>query len=190
VELKEAVTKRRSVRKYYDKPISDDILHDIMENAVWAPSGVNLQPWYFVVIRSPEERRKLTDLLVLAKEKTSPYIHARFKDHPEIVKDTLTFMESMGNAPVCVLAFLYTKYENDQHSACVQSLAAAVQNIMLLAYEKGIGTCWTIGSLNVAKEIEARYGEGRGEYMGMMAMGYCDFPKYAPPRKNGRVKYI
>jgi nitroreductase len=191
MELKEAIMKRRSIRKYHDKPVSDDILHEILETAVWAPSGVNLQPWYFVVVRSPEERAKLSDLLLKTKKLTEPGLVSRFKDHPKVVEETLTFMETMGGAPVLILAFLYTKYESgEMHTSSVQSVAAALQNIALLAHEKGLGSCWTTGTLQVAKEMEARYGEGKGDYMAMMSIGYCDFPESGPKRKQDRIAFL
>jgi len=191
MELKEAILKRRSIRKYHDKPVSDDVLNEILEAAVWAPSGVNLQPWYFVVVRSPEERKKLTDLLILTKDRSEPGLVARFKDHPKVVEETLTFMETMGGAPVLILAFLYKNYgSGEENFAAIQSVAAALQNIALLAYEKGLGTCWTTGSTLVAKEMEERYGKEKGAYMAMMSVGYCDFPESGPPRKKGRIEFI
>ena len=54
MELKEAIYGRRSVRKYSDRMVEDDVLKEIMDAAMWAPSGVNLQPWYYVVVRTPE----------------------------------------------------------------------------------------------------------------------------------------
>ena len=190
MELKDAIMGRRGVRKYHDKPISDEVLTDILEAAVWAPSGMNLQPWYFVVVKSPEERKKLEDILILTKDRIRPDLEKRFEKYPEVIKDTLTFMESMGGAPVCILVFLYTQYQGEEQSASIQSVAAAMQNLLLAAYDKGIGTCWTTGSLHAAKEIEEIYGKDRGQYMGMISMGYCDFPEYAPPRKKGRYVFI
>ena len=187
MELKDVMINRRSVRKYHDQPISDEVLTDIFETALWAPSSVNLQPWYFVVVRSPEERKKLAGILALSKERIRPKIEERFQNNPEVVKDTLTFMESMGGAPVCVLVFSYTQYQEDLQASVALSVAAAMQNLMLAAYDKGIGTCWNTGS---AKEIEEAYGQNKGQYVGTISMGYCDFPTYAPPRKKGRYVLI
>ena len=40
---------RRSIRKYRDVPVSDEILEEIVQAGLYAPSGLNLQPWYLVV---------------------------------------------------------------------------------------------------------------------------------------------
>ena len=51
MEFKDVVYGRRSVRRFKDTPVDDKILEEIVDAALWAPSGVNLQPW-----RSEERR--------------------------------------------------------------------------------------------------------------------------------------
>ena len=46
----EAIKGRRSIRKFTDQPVPPEIIDKILEAAMWAPSGQNLQPWYFVVL--------------------------------------------------------------------------------------------------------------------------------------------
>ena len=50
----EAVFNRRSIRSYLDKTVNPEDLKEILEAGMWAPSGVNLQPWYFVAVQSKE----------------------------------------------------------------------------------------------------------------------------------------
>ena len=50
MELKEAIRSRKSVRQFKDTPVSQDIIKDILENAKWAASGGNLQPWQVHVL--------------------------------------------------------------------------------------------------------------------------------------------
>lgn len=49
-----AIQNRKSVRKYSDKPISDDVLHKVLEAGRLAPSWVNVQPWKFIAVKSQE----------------------------------------------------------------------------------------------------------------------------------------
>jgi nitroreductase len=60
MELKEALVSRRAVN-FFDpeKPVTDDQLRGIIETAVRAPSGYNLQPWSLIVVKSPEARERL-----------------------------------------------------------------------------------------------------------------------------------
>lgn len=57
-----AIINRKSVRKYSDKPISDEVLNKILEAGRLAPSWVNVQPWKFIVVKNQEVK----DLLSLA----------------------------------------------------------------------------------------------------------------------------
>ncbi|MDW7672721.1 MAG: nitroreductase family protein, partial [Bacillota bacterium] len=50
------ILNRRSIRKYLDKPVEEDKLHQMLESARWAPSGNNTQPWRFILVKSEEMR--------------------------------------------------------------------------------------------------------------------------------------
>ena len=63
MEFKDVVYGRRSVRRFKDTPVDDKILKEIVDAALWAPSGVNLQPWYYVVIRTPEKMTRLKEMM-------------------------------------------------------------------------------------------------------------------------------
>ena len=45
IEVKDAITSRRSIRQFTSEPISNEVITDILEVAAWAPSGTNIQPW-------------------------------------------------------------------------------------------------------------------------------------------------
>lgn len=53
METKEAILGRRSIRKYIDKPVELELLQEIIEAAIMAPSAMNTQPWFFVVVQKP-----------------------------------------------------------------------------------------------------------------------------------------
>ncbi|RUT53366.1 nitroreductase family protein [Clostridium botulinum] len=55
-----AILKRRSIRKYKDKKISDDIVEELLRAGMAAPSAVNEQPWQFIVLRDKETMKKIT----------------------------------------------------------------------------------------------------------------------------------
>jgi nitroreductase len=58
----EAIQTRRSVRAYYLKPVAREVLTEIIDCARLAPTGMNLQPWEFVVVTSPETITALAGL--------------------------------------------------------------------------------------------------------------------------------
>jgi 5,6-dimethylbenzimidazole synthase len=61
-ELLELVKSRRSTRRFKPDPIPEDSVLKIIEVARWAPSGFNLQPWEFVIVRNPELKKSIVDI--------------------------------------------------------------------------------------------------------------------------------
>ena len=62
MELSEVMRTTAAVRDFTDEPVSDDVLHDILDDARFAPSGGNRQGWRVAVIEDPAVRRRLADL--------------------------------------------------------------------------------------------------------------------------------
>lgn len=60
--LLELVKRRRSIRRFKPDPIPDEYVDKIIEVARWAPSGFNMQPWEFVVVKKPDLRKKISAL--------------------------------------------------------------------------------------------------------------------------------
>ncbi len=111
-----AIRERRSIRKYTDKQISRDDIMTILEAGQWAPSGLNNQPWRFlVVMRDDQRREKLAGC--------TKYAH--------IVRE--------AGALICVLLKREAMYsETKDH----QGAGACIQNMMLAAHALGLGTVW------------------------------------------------
>ena len=111
-----AIFDRRSIRKYTDEPISRDDLAAILEAGRWAPSGLNNQPWRFLVITSDDPRHeKLADC--------TKYAH--------VVR--------ASRACIAVLLEKQAMYnEMKDH----QGAGACIQNMLLAAHALGIGSVW------------------------------------------------
>ena len=172
MEFKDVVYGRRSVRRFKDTPVDDKILKEIVDAALWAPSGVNLQPWYYVVIRTPEKMTRLKEMMSVVSDRDKPHLEERFSAHPEVVKTTLSFISTLGGAPAVVLAFRdkpdYTWALLDE--GVVQSVAASMENL----------------------DLRDEFAPGHGELVGIIALGYNaaeEAPK-APKRKADKFVLI
>ncbi len=66
----ELVKQRRSIRSFKPEPISDGDVDKIIEAARWAPSGANLQPWEFIVVKKPELRDRIVQFYQQYREMT------------------------------------------------------------------------------------------------------------------------
>ena len=183
---------RRSIRNYSDQPVSKEELQEILEAGTWAPSGVNLQPWYFVALHSPEERAKMEEIMVRVSDRLEPSLKARFATAPSVVDETVTFVRSLGGAPVYILAFqLKPDYENAADMVNL-SIGAALENILLSANDKGLGTCWLTAPVEtqVGDELRDLFAPGKGSRVALVTLGYPEKEGKAPKRKDGRFVII
>lgn len=108
---------RRSVRKYMDKAVPDEMINDLLEAAMAAPSAVAKDPWHFIVLKNRATLNKLADVLT----------------HGQMLRQATAAFVVCGNI-------------NEAHggleSYMLQDLSAAVENILLGANALGLGTCW------------------------------------------------
>lgn len=193
METREAILRRRSIRKYKDIPISDEDLRDIMECGMYAPSASNLQPWHFVVVRSPEKKRKVEELMGIVIEKTRPELEEHFARHPEVVRETVAFMKQLGGAPVYVLVFWYKPDFNGKNPNVISmSNGAAIENILIAAADRGIGSCWLTAPLDagIGDRLREEFAPGKGEFAAMLTLGYPDIDPKAPRRKDDRYVIV
>ena len=187
----ECLVTRRSVRKYKPDPIPRQELEEILAAAACAPSAVNLQPWYLVAVCSPEGMAEFRDTMRQVAVKTRPELEARFASHPQVIRETESFLVSLGGAPAVVLAFFLKDNFPDRDGA-MQSVSAAIENQMLAAWEKGIGSCWMSAAqrMGFGPEIQAKYAPGKGEFVSAIALGYPDQSPKMPPRREGRCIFL
>ena len=112
----EAIMTRRSIRKYTDQPVSDELIEKLLEAAMMAPSAGNQQPWQFVVVQ---------DKVTLSK-----------------IKDFHPYAGMAAKAPLGILVCGDTSLEK-YPGFWVQDCSAAIQNLLLAAHAEGLGAVWT-----------------------------------------------
>ena len=184
----DAIFARRSVRLYKSEPIPDDVLEDILEAGLYAPSAVDLQPWFFVAVKSEEAMQRLLQIMARVSEKMRPVLEARFVRNPEVVQDTTRFLLQLGGAPVCVLAFQYKSDYKKTMESIVESVSAAIENMLIAATEKGLGSCWLTAPLETgtAEELRQAFAPNNGRLLALVTLGYAEKTPKAPARKTGR----
>ena len=68
----EVLSTARTIRRFTDEPVSDEVLRRCLEAATWAPNGANGQAWRFIVLRSPEQRAVVAEAARRALEVIEP----------------------------------------------------------------------------------------------------------------------
>ena len=127
MELEEAIKGRRSIRAFKQQDVPKEIVEKIIDNARYAPSAGNIQPWEFVIARELETRKKLA---------RAAYNQAFVEEAPVVIVVCADETQS---------SIHYGKRGHTLY--CIQHTAAAIQNILLVAYSLGLGTCW-VGAFN------------------------------------------
>lgn len=125
-QIVEAIHKRRSVRSFTDEAVTEEDMRTILEAGRWAPSGINNQPWRFVIVQSPEKKNEL----------------AEFTKYGGIIR----------NANVCIAVFaeLSVCYHEIKDA---QSIGACMENMLLAAHSLGLGAVWLGEILNRADDV-------------------------------------
>jgi nitroreductase len=186
VDLSEALRGRRSVRKFKKTPVAKDLIEKIIEVALWAPSGMNKQNWKFFVLAA-KRKEELVSISSVSFQYLEPQLQQLFAEKPKIIEATRRFFKRLGEAPVVVCAYFEPANMTDVTS--YQNVAAAIQNLLLMAYAEGLGTCWMTGPVYVANEINRFLGVDDMTLVAIIPMGYPDETPKVPPRHPERVVY-
>jgi nitroreductase len=186
VDLYEAIKGRRSIRRFKSDPVPKEVLDRIFEMAIWAPSGMNRQNWYFLVITG-ERREALVRLASKGYNYIESILQEVFAEKPTVVEATKEFFSKLGGAPVLVFAYYEPGKESPETS--IQTVAAAIQNLLLAAYAEGLGTCWMTGPVHVSEQINEFLGVQDKTLVAVIPMGYPDESPPAPKRKPNRIDF-
>lgn len=115
MELWQAIRDRRSIRKYTSELVDQETIYKIIEAGIWAPSACNIQGWKYIVL-----------------------------DSPEVIK---TIYKSGGasflqNVKQAIVVLYENQTDNVEYQDHIQSAAASIQNMLLMAHSLKVGTCW------------------------------------------------
>ena len=132
-DIYEIIETRRSIRSFNDKEVPDELLHKILQTAIWAPSGKNFQNWHFYVLKD----EKLKDFVKVYNEfweYVKPTLEGKLK--PKIIELTGKFFDNIGNTPAVILAFSDI-IPGEEPITSMGSVFLAIQNLLLLAQKEG-----------------------------------------------------
>ncbi len=151
--LAELLRGRRSVRQYQNRSVPREHIEQMLEAARWAPSPHGKQPWRFVVITRHDLKMKLAE----AMGQTWQHNLEMDGQASEIVQIRLDkSRQRIQTAPAIIIPCLYLadldqypdeKRQNDETIMAIQSLGAAIQNMLLTAYDLGLDTGWMCAPL-------------------------------------------
>jgi len=168
--MHELLKNRRSIRKYQDKQVPDDLLDAVLEAGLYAPSGINTQNTVMVAVRDKETRDQLSRM-------------------------NAAVMGSAGDpfygAPCVIVVLAYP-----ERYTWVEDGALVMGNLMLAAHEAGLGSCWIHRAQQMfdseeGKALLRKWGlseQLRG--VGNCILGFANEDPAAKPRLDGRIVKI
>ncbi|MFH2028599.1 MAG: nitroreductase family protein [Nanoarchaeota archaeon] len=168
MEFMDVIKKRRSIRKFKDKKISNELIEKMIDAARWAPSGMNAQPWQFIAIKDKDNLKQVREMYTYGREYLKIY-----------AQDT-SFVEN--GIIILVLASKATPWAK---SDCY----LAIQNILLAATDLGLGSL-LMGAMMVPENLSKLMAmckiDPNYEVLMPIAIGYADEDPKTPEKKAVR----
>lgn len=181
---------RRSIRKYKSKMIPRQDIVDIIESGTKAPSSKNRQPWKYIVLQGKKKHEMLNVFRAgIAREETGSALLPQSRKYIDGARHTVEILEQ---APVVVFAVNpfgkglisgLTPEERIYDKCNIQSIGASIQNMLLAAQEKGIGSLWVCDIYFAYPELCEWLNAG-SELLAAVAFGYPDESPEGRPRKK------
>lgn len=162
MEFSEVIARRRSVRHFNSKlDVAEEDIRALLDVAIVAPTAGNVQPWRFTVVRSIEARERLAEAIRQRWATAAPVI----------------IVVSVDPRPAAARFG-----DRGESLYCIQDAAAATQNILLAAVDRGLASCW-IGAFDADAVREAVGITAPIEPVAILPVGYSAESAGRPARR-------
>jgi len=197
----EAISKRRSIRKFLNKDIEKDKIQKILEAGILAPSPKNQQPWKFIVVTG-DKKREITVILNNGLENIKA--GNGLDVQPGTIRSVAKSFKSMEEAPVVIFILntddtlipnnfpiTQTLKEKLTKMGNIQAIGASIENMLLTALEYGIGSLWINNIFYTYNELKNWLNTDH-EIAAAILLGYPDESPPQRPRKlmSELIKWI
>ncbi len=198
MDLFDAIQGRKSIRRFKQTLVPDEDLNKILDAGRFAPSANNSQPWRFVIIRDKALLKRMADAAREMVDRMLPYAENE-KQAQRLAAYKSSFYTFFENAPLVIAVFM-AKYSagTDRLLARMgysagdimrlrpqpglQSVSAAIQNMLLAVHALGYGSCWMTGPLVAQETFEKLLGYGKDTFIA--ALLPIGVPDEDPPARN------
>jgi coenzyme F420-0:L-glutamate ligase/coenzyme F420-1:gamma-L-glutamate ligase len=188
--MQDLFRKRRSIRKYSQKKISIKKIQRILNAAIWAPSAHNAQPWRFIIISKSDLKLKLAKVMAEKWENDLKLDRIEEETRKALISQSI---RKFTEPPVLILVCLTMKDMHDyndrrnevEYTMTIQSVAVAIENMLLAAKIEDLGTCWYCAPLfcqDLTREILRIPSDI--EPQALIAIGYAEEEPLQTSRKD------
>ncbi|MGI6576580.1 MAG: nitroreductase family protein [Eubacteriales bacterium] len=183
MDVLQAINDRRSIRSFRSDPVSNDIIRTIIDAGIKAPSGKNKQPWEFIVVTGDKRIEMVQIMREGIRDFKAQYGNVGSAEY------TASIMEQ---APVIIFIFNphgthpwqeKTVLQQSIELVDIQSVGAAIQNMILAATSLGLGSLW-ICDVFFAYEGLCKWLKKDHQMVAALALGYTGETPPMRPRKS------
>jgi nitroreductase len=183
-----AIKTRRSVRSYESRKVPRDIVSMLIQAGNNAPSGMNSQPWRFVVIEDEGLHKKMVEIAVPNAKKVLETVKMSNPERYQLIMKRYEELEDpiYYSAPAIIFVIGRGPYAD-------LSCPLACENIMLAAYSLGLGTCWVQFGSFIAEDEEIRKALDLKEdekIFGPVIVGYPKIFPDPPEKREPEIKWL
>jgi F420 biosynthesis protein FbiB-like protein len=188
--LRQLVRERRTVRAYRAEAVDPALIREAIETACWAPSPHHTQPWRFALVTAESERRRLAEAMGekwqddLSHDELSPrLIQGQLKG------SRVRLARAQALLVVCLTQRDLDRYPDKrrqlaERDMAVQSVGAAIQNLLLALHLQGLGACWMCAPLFCPEVVQASLElPGDWEPQALITIGRAVEAPPVPPRR-------
>lgn len=174
-EITELMRNRRTIfpEQYSDRKVHREQVELILNNALWAPTHGNTQPWRFHVFME-DGLTRLSDFLGKTYLETTP------KEHQHDMKLAKLITRPLKSSVVIAVSMSRQPEQRIPEVEEIEAVACAVQNMYLTATAYGLGAFWSTPKLVYSSEMNAFLGLGEADKcLGLVYLGYpaIEWPK-------------
>ncbi len=145
------IIERRSITVFKNKPVEEAAVLLILDAARWAPSSNNSQPWEFVIVAEKTRKDAIADLYVEGYRKRLEKVNEQTKKK---INDILPYLENELKVPPYLIVVCASPEKSKSY---LVDTSAAIENMLLMACELGLGTNWIdLTSTDFAEEFDLR----------------------------------
>jgi nitroreductase len=194
----DAIQNRKSIRRFKQDPVPDEDITKILDAGRFAPSASNTQPWRFIVIKDKALLKKMAEAVREMVDRMAPYAGSE-QEAQRLAAYKNTFYTFFENAPALIAVVMepsvagtdkllarmgYTpeQIKRLRPAPGLQSVAAAIQNMLLAAHALGYGSCWMTGPLVAQEAFEKLLGYGTERFIA--ALLPIGIPDENPPARS------
>jgi nitroreductase len=176
MDTMEAIRQRRSVRKYLEDPVPDELIFEILDAARIAPSWANTQVSRYIVIKDAATKKRLSDTLPMINPARAAILEA-----PVVI----CLLAKRGRS-----GFIKGEVATDKGDWFMFDAGIAMEHLVLAAWSLGLGTCHV--ALFDARKVEEILGIPEGfSIVEMTPVGYFrEMPRPTPRTKLQDIVYI